>query len=53
MTVKLDRENYRLYGTCDKCGGELYEIDIDSGWATCSRCEEHEAFDPKEFTEGL
>lgn len=53
MVVKLNEEEMRLYGTCDKCGSALYEIDIDSGWASCSGCEINERFDPKQFTNDL
>lgn len=49
MTVRLNKAEFRLYGTCNECGAALYDLSIEDGTALCSGCEAIEHFDPKQF----
>lgn len=49
MSIHLNTETVTLYGNCDKCGGVLYDILIETGEGVCEKCERTESFDPKTF----
>lgn len=51
MAVQLNKTSLKLYGKCNRCGGELYDILIETGEAACANCEQIERFDPQPFIE--